>query len=381
MKRILIFSTAYIPFIGGAEVAVKEITDRIESYSFDMITAKMDRALPAHERVGNIDVYRIGIGIPIIDKFFLALFGHRKALQLHKKNHYDLVWSIMASYSGFAASTFKKKSGVKLLLTLQEGDPFEYILKKVRFVRKRFDDIFGRADGLQAISNYLMKWGKEMGFTGSIAQVVPNGVDVKRFRVEISKEQIATQRQGFGFDDNAYILVTASRLVKKNGVEHVIQSLEQLPTHVCFVVCGTGELQPQLETLVRKLNLSSRVLFLGNVSHKNLPTILKASDVFIRPSLSEGLGNAFLEGMAAGLPTIGTPVGGIPDFLEDRKTGFLCKPENPESIVNAVKNIMSLSAQEWEQIQQNAFQTIEEAYTWASVHNKMKQIFNTICAS
>ena len=111
--RILIFSTAYFPFVGGAEVAVKEITDRISDHEFDMITARMSRKIPKFEKMGNVIVYRVGIGIPFFDKALLAILGHFKALKLHSKHSYGLVWSIMASYSGFAALAFKKKKNIK----------------------------------------------------------------------------------------------------------------------------------------------------------------------------------------------------------------------------------------------------------------------------
>src|SRR4051812_13253553 len=62
MKRILIFSLAYVPYIGGAEVAIKEITNRMGAgeYEFDMITLRFDSNLPKEERIGNVNVYRIG---------------------------------------------------------------------------------------------------------------------------------------------------------------------------------------------------------------------------------------------------------------------------------------------------------------------------------
>jgi len=67
--RILIFSTAYFPFIGGAEVAIKEITDRLDDVQFDLITAKFDKTLPKMEKIGNVKAYRVGIGKFEYDKF------------------------------------------------------------------------------------------------------------------------------------------------------------------------------------------------------------------------------------------------------------------------------------------------------------------------
>ena len=380
-KTILIFSTAYVPFVGGAEVAMKEITDRIDEYNFVMVTAKMDKKLPKKEQIGNIIVYRIGVGIPMVDKLYLALFGHIKGIALHKKHNFSCVWSLMASYCGFSARKFKKKTNVPFLLTLQEGDPIDYILHKVRFVKKQFKEIFLLADGLQAISTYLFDWGKDMGFVGAVAEVVPNGVDVARFTKKYTDEELVAVRKSFGFEENAKILVTASRLVVKNDVESVIKALPLLAKDVCFVICGTGDLDERLAGLAKELGVFDRVTFLGNQSHEELPKILHASDAFVRPSITEGLGNAFLEAMAVGLPTIGTRVGGIPDFLEDGKTGFFCEVQNPQSIADTIVRIQHLSAEEKKHIHNNAMEVITQRYNWEYISGRMKHIFTSLCAS
>lgn len=379
-QQVLIFSTAYYPFVGGAEVAVKEITDRIDGIEFYMITARMSRKAPKQERIGNVMVYRFGFGFGF-DKYLVALFGYRFAHKLHKKNRFSLVWSIMASYNGFAAERFASKADVPLLLTLQEGDPIEYILKRVRLVRKLFDRIFKHAAGLQTISTYLMKWGMEMGFAGKISEVVPNGVDVNRFTKTYDTNDLIDAREQFGFPLDATILVTASRLVKKNGVADVVRALPQLPEGVCFVVCGSGGLEADVKSLTRTLGMEERVRFLGSVSHEVLPMILQSCDIFIRPSLTEGLGNAFLEAMAAGLPTVGTMVGGIPDFLEDGVTGFACEPKNPESIVHTVNKIMQLSEEKKKQVHAAAMDVIQDRYNWEYVSGRMQHIMNELCAS
>jgi len=376
--RVLIYSTAYFPFAGGAEVAVKEITDRVEDIKFVMITALMKRSLPRQEKLGNVFVYRVGIGIPFFDKLYLAVFGHRLGLKLHQKNQFDVVWSIMASYNGFAALSFKLKTQVKFLLTLQEGDPIEYILKKVRFVRGRFNKIFKNADGLQAISSYLENWGVDMGFAGRVKEIIPNGVDVKRFLKRYNESEFTHLRKELELPTDSFVLVTASRLVKKNGVGDVIKAVAKLPEKVQFVICGDGELELELKNITKELKLENRVNFLGNVSHEKLPKILQMSDAFIRPSLTEGLGNSFLEAMASRIITIATPVGGIVDFLVDQQNGFYCQPENPESIIKTVNEIMALSNEQKEQIFSNAEKLIADQYNWESIVFKMNKIFKEL---
>ena len=122
MKHVLIFSLTYHPFVGGAEVAIKEITDRIDAsqYHFDMITLRFDSKLPEVERVGNVTVYRIGDtaesprvsdrALPPVLRRAKLLFpftSYLKARELHRKYAYDMTWAMMANYAGFGALLFK----------------------------------------------------------------------------------------------------------------------------------------------------------------------------------------------------------------------------------------------------------------------------------
>src|SRR3989344_9096540 len=101
-KKILIFSIAYIPFVGGAELAVKEITDRVNDLEFDMITLRFNKNWPKFEKIGNINVYRISS-----PKLFFPFAAFLKAIRLNMKRRYCLVWSIMANRAGYAALFFK----------------------------------------------------------------------------------------------------------------------------------------------------------------------------------------------------------------------------------------------------------------------------------
>jgi glycosyltransferase involved in cell wall biosynthesis len=186
-------------------------------------------------------------------------------------------------------------------------------------------------------------------------------------------------RDSFGFPKDAFILVTVSRFVKKNGLADVVNALPLLPKNVCLLLCGFGNLESSLRKLVKKLSLEHRVRFFGACSHADLPAIISSSDVFIRPSLSEGLGNAFLESMACGTPVIGTPVGGIPDFLEDEKTGFFCLPEHPESIRNTVIKVMYYEKEKLSQIKKAAKDLVVEKYNWQTISRDMLILFQKLC--
>ena len=366
----MIFSTAYLPHIGGAELAVKEITDRLTDSSFTLITARLESGLAAQEKLGNLEVHRIGKGNRL-DKIRLFFSGVKKARSL---GTFDVVWAIMASYGGFAALRYKKKTRTKMLLTLQEGDSRAHIYSRVWFVWPWFKQIFSQADRIQAISTYLAEWGKQMGARCPI-DVVPNGVEIENFKFQISNFRLPL-RHKFGINDGDKVVVSTSRLVKKNGLRDLIRAMTMLPMNAHLVIVGIGELERALKVLADQLNINRRVPFVGFVSHESLPNYLHAADIFCRPSMSEGLGVSFFEAMAAGLPVVATAVGGIPDFLKDGDTGLFCTHE-PKDI--AAKILMILNDPSFaERLRANAKKMVAERYAWSTIAVKMKNIFETV---
>jgi glycosyltransferase involved in cell wall biosynthesis len=390
MKRILIFSVAYYPFVGGAEIAVKEITDRIADYEFDLLTVDLDGKQKAIEKVGNVTIYRIGKGF--LGKFIFPIRGFFKALSLHKKNSYSIAWSIMASQASIAASFFKiYRPQVKLVLTVQEGDEETHLQRYVfrigflyRLLIRPFHTlVFKKADVITVISTYLSERARAINPHVPI-EVVPNGVDLSLFKKQYSESDIKLIRKELGVSTEDKILITTSRLVKKNAVGDIVASLKFLPHDVKFIIIGVGQLEFALKNQTRELGLENRVIFVGLKPHQDIPKYLAASDIFIRPSLSEGMGNSFIEAMAAGIPVIATPVGGIPDFLKDpatnpeNPTGLFCEVNNPQSIAKKVH--MILDNQEIKnKLATNARAFIEGKYEWDTIAQDMNQkVFSKI---
>lgn len=103
--KLAIFAPTYLPLEGQVELAVKEITDRMLGYEFDMFVARIDSKLPKKEKIGRVTVYRLGFGA-ILDKYLLPFIAPFKAMKLHQKNDYQAVWGVMASYGSIAAMIF-----------------------------------------------------------------------------------------------------------------------------------------------------------------------------------------------------------------------------------------------------------------------------------
>lgn len=405
-RRILIFSLVYYPnFIGGAEVAIKEITDRLgstretfdsqnsngQSFEFDMVTLRLDAHLPKVERIGNVIVYRVGWtgdkflkvtpdSLPIflhLNKYAMMFTALWQAMKLQKKHKYDTIWSMMATYNSFAALFFKLLNPkIKFLLTLQEGDPIPFIKRRARPLWPLFKMIFTHADTIQAISRYLADFGIEMGAKCPVV-VVPNAVDIRHFTKEYSDEEIGEIKNKLGKKEGGIFLITTSRLVPKNAVEDIVKAMPLLPANVKLVIAGRGHMEDSIRRLSAMLGVENRVQFLGWISHEEMPKYLKASDIFIRVPISEGFGNSYVEAMICGLPCVATPVGGILDFIKDRETGMFAEVRNPESVANAVLELIR-NQELVSKIKRQSFEMVKEKYDWPIIAEEMKKIFQNI---
>ena len=277
-KKILVFSQAYYPnHVGGAEVAVKEITDRIspEDFEFHILTLGSP-GQPQYEMMGNAHVHRVN-GFSAAksslngnfsswSKYIYIPLAVISALSLHRKHRFDAIWSIMASYAGFAAVMFAIiQPKIPFILTLQEGDPIPHIIRRARPAWPLFKQIFKRAAIIQAISTYLANFAKDMGATCPTV-VVPNAVSVAQFsrrgsdgKKDDSKDSSvaidAVLAELMAKKPGDTILITTGRLVHKNAVDSVIESLTLLPSSVRFVVLGIGELEQQLKEKAKALGV------------------------------------------------------------------------------------------------------------------------------
>lgn len=377
---VFIFTTAYAPFVGGAELAVQEITRRLkDNFEFIIITARLKRSLAKQEQVPEGAIYRVGFGLGVWDKLLLPFLGARRAWFMMRGKKEVILWSIMISYASIAAFLLKLfYPKIPFMLTLQEGNrEWDRGLSKWWWtILLRFTKI----DRVTAISDFLKDRAREAGYKGPIS-VVPNGVDEKL--LEITSHGSSTSDdspQGGATSDvfpPRFIIFSASRLVYKNGIDILLEAAARLKDEFDFqiILAGDGPEQKKLKLLTHHLSLITRVKFLGHVPYEQLPELYQQADIFVRPSRSEGLGSAFLEAMAAGCITIGTPVGGIPDFLIDGKTGFLAHPDDADDLARVLRKAFLMSNDKRNAMIESARALVRERFLWRQIAEEMKNIF------
>lgn len=390
-SKILLLSTAYLPYVGGSELAIKNITDRIDDIEFDLITAKLDKNSQNKERIGNIIVYRVGsfwgsLNI-LLPKVILPLAVFLKAVRLLKNNNYKLIHAYQASGAAGAGWLLKFfYPRLPFLITMQEGKDLRKQSFLIRFFRGL---ILKKANYATAISHYLKNYILSINKDIEV-NIIPNGVDIVNFSKDYSYGDLASLDNKLGLKPDDKVIISVSRLVSKNGIDLLIEAMAMLTTKDLshqghgeeskgqkasykLLITGEGPLEEDLKLKVKSLKLEDKIIFAGTISQKDLPLYLRISDVFARPSRSEGLGSAFLEAMAAGIPVIGTKVGGIPDFLEDRKTGLFCSLE-PKDIAFKIRVILENDKLR-EEIAQNGKKMILDRYDWNKIAVEFKNLY------
>ena len=167
-------------------------------------------------------------------------------------------------------------------------------------------------------------------------RLIPSGTDVERF--ENAKPDPGL-RSRLGIEASTPIVCVAATLGRLKGVGYLIEASALLAargTPIHLVIAGDGELRSELEQLARERRVAAS--FIG-FCH-DMPSLLASVDVFAMPSLSEGLGVAVLEAMAAGKPVVASAVGGLKESVVDGVTGFLVPPADPDALAQGIGRLI-----------------------------------------
>ena len=395
-SKVLILSSAYLPLIGGSELAIKNITDRLSDFEFDLITARLDKSTSEYEKAGNVSVFRVGgslsLSTLLLPKSFLPILIFFEAIKLLEKHDYAAVHAFQASGAagaGWLLKYFYPK--LPFIVTLQEGKNLQEQGFLINFFRKL---ILKKADRATAISQYLRNYILSVNKNLKV-DVIPNGVNIDDFSRNFSYGELTDLENKLGIKPDDKVIVSVSRLVWKNGLDLLIEAIKilnfklQVPNSKLLII-GEGPLEKSLKSKVKSLKLDDRVIFTGSVENQDLPIYLKISDVFVRPSRSEGLGISFLEAMAANVPIVATKVGGIPDFLEDPSTGSIGSPQagsgqatglfcsgEPEDIAFKIRIILENDKLRGELVN-NARALVAEQYNWDKIAVEFDKLYKSL---
>jgi sugar transferase (PEP-CTERM/EpsH1 system associated) len=213
--------------------------------------------------------------------------------------------------------------------------------RKYRLLRRMCAPLVKR---FVAVSSDLATWLSEStGISRDRITHIVNGVDCQRFRPDPQERSRRTRE--FGVPSGAIVIGTVGRLEMVKGQDQLLRAWPSITRRaaaagrqVRLLLVGDGGRRAALESLARELDIDATVIFAGMCA--NVAEILQTMDVFVLPSLNEGISNTVLEAMATGLPVVATRVGGNPELITDGVTGYLVDPGETEQLATAVATLV-----------------------------------------
>lgn len=322
--------------IGGAEKKLLELVKTLDKKRYNIIVCSIGQGGPLQK-----DFEALGVNVIVCqkrNKFDLSLI--LTVARLIKECEIDVVQTtlLLADLVGAMAAQIAGKPPVISWETVSHGE--NDILRTgnrhiiaYKFAMKRVSRIVAVS---QEIKQSLVQ---RRGIPAEKIAYIPYGVDLKKFA---RRNGSVDKRSILNIPSDRIVVGTVARAEPYKGVAYLqkaaLQMVEQHPK-LDFVFVGDGSLRKELEAEVGARGWSDRIHFLGFRNDVN--EIMNTFDIFILPSLSEGLPNVILEAMASSKPVIATAVGGIPEAVVEGETGLLIPPSNTTAIMDAIRSLLS----------------------------------------
>lgn len=259
----------------------------------------------------------------------VSIFREHKPHIVHSRN-WGAIEAVLAG----------KIAGVPVMIHSEHGyelDMLSGLPLRRRALRRAF---YPLCDAVFTVSHQLQRYhGQQVRILPERIRVIPNGVDTQLFAPDGSRRQRARER--FGFSPEDLVLGSIGRMAPIKGHETMLRAGEVLlrrKKNVRLLLVGAGpDLDRHRSYVESSLLLKDRVVFAG--ASFEVAELYQAMDVFILPSISEGLSNTLLEAMATGLPCIATDVGGNPELVSHGHEGFLFSPSDVSQLAAYVEQI------------------------------------------
>ncbi|MDO3704860.1 glycosyltransferase family 4 protein [Micromonospora sp. C28SCA-DRY-2] len=379
-RRILMLSWEYPPVLVGGlgrHVHALSVALAAAGHQVTVVTRHADGA-PLEEYADGVRVIRAAedpVTFPLATNSLLAwtmAFNHtltRAALRATDTAHYDVIhahdWLV-----AHTAMTLRDHLDVPLVSTIhatEAGRHQGWLPEEMnRTIHGVEHWLSTESTRVIVCSGYMRdEVGALFGVPGGRVDVVPNGVEPRRWRAPAAAIAAARDR----FAGTGPLVTFAGRLVYEKGVQHLLAGLPRLRERhpgLRVVIAGDGPYRGELEADVHRLGLGAAVSMPGFLGGTDLPAVMAASDCFAVPSIYEPFGMVALEGAAAGAPLAVSATGGLAEIIEPGVTGMTFRPHDPDGLTDAVHALLS-DRERARALARRARAMVHEQYGWAAI--------------
>lgn len=342
--RVRLYTFLTLFGIGGTEKQVAALARRLDRARFEQKFGCLRRWGPLlddmEREYGPIPEYRIPNLYSVRtlrQQLRLAVTLRRQRIQvLHSYNFYANVFSLPAAKLAKVPCVVASIRDMGVCLT-----------PKQQFVQKL---VCRLADRIVVNAGAIRDWLTAQGYPGNRIAVIPNGVDLERFKAASPDTSL---RKRLGLPEDARLVLLLARLRPGKGIEHFLRAAARLSPRFprayflivgeCFANRGgefvsDSEYPRKMANMAADLGIGERVRLTGLIA--DIPALMSQTAVSVLPSLSEGLSNTLLESMAAGVPVVATRVGGTPEAITSGVHGLLVPPKDDVALAEAIAAIL-----------------------------------------
>jgi glycosyltransferase involved in cell wall biosynthesis len=285
---------------------------------------------------------------------------------IHEGFDFDLIDAHYYYPDGVAAALLARRLKKPLVVTARGSDL--NLIADYRFPRRLILDTARQADASVGVCSALMEHLASLGADADKLHVLRNGVDLQLFRPE---DRLIARRY-LGLDESARWMLSVGHLVERKGHHIAIEALRDLQANVRLAIVGAGEEGPVLKRLARKLGVSDRVTFVGQVPQAELRWWYSAAHALVLCSSREGWANVLLEAMACGTPVVATNIWGTPEVVAAQDAGVLMKDRSAPSLVRS-----------WEELNKaypdpRATRAYAERFSWSATTRGQLELFRSL---
>lgn len=324
MNGVVMMVNEFPPLpVGGAETQAERLSEYFARSGWKVwVVTRMAEGLQEREERNGFQIVRpktFGPGkMRTISFMFSAL-----AYLLKMRNHYQILHAHLAFGPAFIAVILGRLFGKKVIVKLGGSNAIGdvQVSMKTWRGRLRFWAIRRWADVVVALTDVMRVEALQTGIPPERVRVLNNGIDASAYQFDMAEKQLAKKKIGLEGNTVALFIGRLDPVKSLPTIVDAMKIAQESAPFLRFVIVGDGVERTALETRVRELELENTVVFAG--SQKDVSLYLKAADMFVLPSFTEGISNALLEAMASELACLATPVGGNNEVLDQGKYGVM----------------------------------------------------------